>query len=332
MMSGNSVAMKGLYGKMIKGDKVAIVCCSNGQSNTKKKELESLKKTLEDIGLVPVFSNYIYQKAAALKEAGGRNAPVESGTPQERAKELMDFYKEKSIRAIFDISGGDLANTILPYLDYELIASSNKQFWGYSDLTTILNAIYARTGKTSVLYQIRNLLYAYSRQQKADFVKTIFDSTESENKICDLNGNKQENRSHRNSFSEEGLYQFSYKFYQGNTVEGIVVGGNIRCFLKLAGTPYFPDLTDKILLLEAKSGKQAQLLTYFSQLEQAGAFQKVKGLLLGTFTQMEEEGQASDVYQLLKRYVTPQTPVIKTNYIGHGPDSKAIKIGTKYRF
>lgn len=317
---------------MIKGDKVGIVCCSNGQSNTKKKDIEKLQKTLEDIGLVPVFSNYIYQKAAAPKEQREEDVPVESGTPQERAAELMNFYEDASIQAIFDISGGDLANTILSYLDYEQIASSNKQFWGYSDLTTILNAIYTRTGKKSVLYQVRNLLYAYSEQQKKDFVTTIFDCAETEREIHNLNGNNPANGPHKNSFSEEGLYQFPYTFYQGNELEGIIVGGNIRCFLKLAGTPYFPDLTDKILLLEARSGNHAQILTYFSQLEQTGAFQKVKGILLGTFTQMEEEGQTPDVYQLLKRYITPQTPVIKTNYIGHGADSKAIQIGAKYKF
>ena len=113
--------------KLAKGDKVAIVCCSNGQSLSKKKEIENLKGF------------------------------PESGSPLEKARELMEFYEDASIKAIFDISGGDLANTILPYLDYERIASVKKQFCGYSDLTTIINAIYAKTQKVSVLYQIRNL-------------------------------------------------------------------------------------------------------------------------------------------------------------------------------
>ena len=40
----------------------------------------------------------------------------------------MEFYEDASIKAIFDISGGDLANTILPYLDYERIASVKSNF------------------------------------------------------------------------------------------------------------------------------------------------------------------------------------------------------------
>lgn len=81
----------------------------------------------------------------------------------------MDFYRDDEIKGIFDISGGDIANGILPYLDYDVIADSSKLFWGYSDLTTVLNAIYTKTGKISVLYQIRNLLYQHSERQLEDF-------------------------------------------------------------------------------------------------------------------------------------------------------------------
>ncbi len=60
----------------------------------------------------------------------------------------------------------------------------------------------------------------------------------------------------------------------------------IRCFLKLAGTEYMPDFTDKILLLESYSGTVAKMETYLCRLEQLGAFKKAAGILLGTFTEM----------------------------------------------
>ena len=59
---------------------------------------------------------------------------------------------------IFDVSGGDVANGILPYLDFSVIEKSRAVFWGYSDLTTIINGIYRKTGRSSVLYLVRNLL------------------------------------------------------------------------------------------------------------------------------------------------------------------------------
>lgn len=115
-------------------------------------------------------------------------------------------------------------------------------------------------------------------------------------------------------------------------MEGVVVGGNVRCFLKLAGTVYFPDLEDKILLLESLGGTVAQMLTYFSQLQQLGAFEKVKGILLGTFTQMEQELCRPDVWSLLQRFAGPELPVAKTAYIGHGTDARAIMVGEYRKF
>ena len=90
---------------MEKNNKVAVVCCSNGQSSNYRDKIKHLKDTLAQIGLVPVFSDFIYEKDSVF-----------SGTGEERAKCLMEFYQNDEIKAIYDISGGDIANEILPYL------------------------------------------------------------------------------------------------------------------------------------------------------------------------------------------------------------------------
>lgn len=109
-------------------------------------------------------------------------------------------------------------------------------------------------------------------------------------------------------------------------MEGIVVGGNIRCLLKLAGTEFFPDLTDRILVLESLGGSVPQLVTFLSQLRCMGAFEKVTGIVLGTFTQMEERGERPDIITLIQEYAGC-LPVIKTSRIGHGADSCGVVIG-----
>ena len=114
-------------------------------------------------------------------------------------------------------------------------------------------------------------------------------------------------------------------------MEGIVVGGNIRCLLKLAGTPYWPDMREKILLLEAWGGKMPQMVTYLSQLSQMGVFKKVNGILLGTFTKMETDNCQPDMAQLVLEFAEKKTPVAKTPLIGHGSDSKAIRIGHRLK-
>lgn len=273
------------------GDKIGIVCCSDGQKHYYAEKLKCLETTLRNMGLQPVFSNYIYEKENIF-----------SGTVKERGDALMEFYKDDLIKSIFDISGGDVANGILPYLDYDIISDSSKMFWGYSDLTTVLNAIYKKTGKASVLYQIRNLIYDCKEVQIADFRNTVLQN-------------------------EADLFQWEYEFIQQREMHGVVVGGNIRCFLKLAGTEYMPDLKGKILLLESYSGTVAKMETYLCQLQQLGAFDKVAGILLGTFTEMEAEKCTPGIEELVKRTAGENMPIAVTKKIGHGTDSKGIVIG-----
>lgn len=277
------------------GDKIGIVCCSNGQKKTYAEKIKYLESTLTDMGLFPVFSDYIYE-----------TENVFSGTAKERADALMKFYQDEEIRGIFDISGGDAANGVLPYLDYDVIANSPKLFWGYSDLTTVINGVYAKTGKSSVLYQIRNLIYDCRERQIVDFENTVM-----------------ENRA--------DLFQCDYRFLQGNSMRGVVIGGNIRCFLKLAGTQYMPDPKGKILLLESYEGTPAKIETYLCQLQQMGVFDKVAGIILGTFTEMERENCVPTVETLIKGKVRVDLSVAVTADIGHGTDSKAILIGQELK-
>lgn len=271
--------------------RVGISACSDGQFIEWKKQNEELKAFIGELGIEAVFAEHIYAQKDSF-----------SGTDKERAEDLMSFYKDDSIEAIYDISGGDLANGILKYLDWNLIANTDKTFWGYSDLTTIINAIFTKTGKTSVLYQVKNMVYAEAELQRKRFADYV-------------------------SEKNNNLFDVKYSFLQGEKMNGVVVGGNIRCFLKLAGTEYWPDMTGKVLLLEAYSGEISQIATLFSQLEQMGVFGQVAGILLGTFTEFEKSGATQSVFDLLKEHIPETLPVAQTSEIGHGADSKAIVIG-----
>lgn len=276
---------------MEKQSKAAIICCSNGQPSADKDKFNLLKNKLLQIGLVPVFSDFIYKKFSVF-----------SGSGKQRAESLMNFYKDEEIKVIFDISGGDIANEILPYLDFDLISQSNKSFWGYSDLTTIINAIYTKTGKESVLYQIKNLIYRDAENQIKNFTNTIF-------------------------HDKEDLFSFRYELMQQKCIHGIVIGGNIRCLLKLAGTEYWPDMSGKVLLLESFNGLVPQMVTYLNQLKQLGAFNKINGIILGTFTEMEKKACTPLIIDLVKQYAGVNMPIAVTDEIGHGVNSKGIIIG-----
>ena len=274
--------------------KVGISACSNGHLPEWQNQIAELEEVLKGMSIETVLSPHIM-----------RTLDEYSGTDKERAEDLMRFYTDDEIDAIYDISGGDLANGVLKYLDYNTIAKVDKTFWGYSDLTTVINAIYTMTGKPGVLYQVKNMVWSCGHMQKKRFLDYI-------------------------SGKNNDLFDIKYSFLQGNAMQGVVVGGNIRCFTKLAGTKYWPDMDGKILLLESLGGESGQIGTLFNQLDDIGVFDRISGVLLGTFTNFEKAGLTLSVYDLLKMHVSDTLPVACTRDIGHGHDAKAIIIGKEY--
>ena len=270
-------------------NKVALVVCSNGKAREDKIKLDKLEEILKSLGLVPVYSNYLY------KDKFGRSASAEI-----RSEELMNFFSDKSIKAIFDISGGDIANEILEYLDYDVIKENYKPFFGYSDLSVVLNAITVKTGEPTYLYQVLNIIG--NENIRDSFKKTVM-------------------------YNEPDLTNISWNFFQGEEISGIVAGGNIRCFLKLAGTQYFPDLENRVLFLEGLGTTVESLITHLTQLKQMGVFDKISGLLLGTFTNIEKIYNKNDIYSIVKDFIDKDLPVAKTSEVGHDINSKMITIG-----
>lgn len=272
--------------------KAALTACSDPMLLYRHEEIERLKLLMEREGLAVTVSPCLFE-------------PFHGPSGKEKAEDLMRYFGDEDMDFIFDVSGGDIANSVLEWLDYDRIRDSRALFCGYSDLSTVLNAIYTRAGRETVNYQVRNLLYDNARAAGSYFREKILPK-------------------------QVGAEDLAYEFLRGDAMRGRVLGGNIRCFLKLAGTPFFPDLDGAILLLEAFSGSVMKMTAYLHQLKQLGAFEKINGILLGTFTEMEEKKLTPTMAQLVREIVPPSVPIAATPYIGHGTDARAIVIGREY--
>ncbi|GAA0119977.1 S66 family peptidase [Clostridium perfringens] len=276
-----------------KGNKIGIISCSNGISIKNKNIIDELKLNLKSLDIEMVEGDTLYAKEYNLF----------SGTGEEKARALEKLFLDKDIKMIFDISGGDLANEVLDFLDFNLIKENPKPFFGYSDLTVLLNAIYSQCDITTYNYQLRNLIGKFKEEQMQNFKASFIEG-------------------------KEDIFNLDYEWINGSYLEGIVVGGNIRCLLKLAGTKYMPDFKDKILFLESFSGNSAKMVTYITQYKNLGVFNEVKGIILGEFTEMEREDLKPDIVEILKRVIGKiNIPILKTSNLGHGADAKCIPIG-----
>ncbi len=272
--------------------KAALVACSDPMLLYQREDVERLKTLIEKENVEVVLSPHLFDRVEELSE-------------RERGDDLTGYFRDGDMDFIFDISGGDIANSVLQELDYEAICQSRAVFCGYSDLTTVLNAVYAKTGRVTVNYQIRNLLYDHGEEQSAYFREHI------------LAGNVTER-------------DLGCRFLRGHSMSGRVFAGNIRCFLKLAGTPFFPDLSGAILLLEAYSGTPMKMTTYLHQLKQLGVFEKINGILLGRFSEMEKKEYTPTMRELVEKIAPPEIPIAVTPYVGHETDARAICIGREY--
>ncbi|WP_415322791.1 S66 family peptidase [Clostridium perfringens] len=276
-----------------KGDKIGIISCSNGLSIKNKSLIDELKLNLKSLDIEMVEGDTLYAKEYNLF----------SGTGEEKARALEKLFLDKDIKMIFDISGGDLANEVLDFLDFNLIKENPKPFFGYSDLTVLLNAIYSQCHISTYNYQLRNLIGKFKEEQMQNFKASFIEG-------------------------KEDIFNLDYEWINGSHLEGVVVGGNIRCLLKLAGTKYMPDFKDKILFLESFSGNSAKMVTYITQYKNLGVFNEVKGIILGEFTEMERENLKPDIVEILKRVIGEiNIPILKTRDLGHGADAKCIPIG-----
>lgn len=268
---------------------IALIACSNPLTDHQRDEVQHVIQILRQQHIFVLTKDSINQSISA----------------KQRAMELMQYYQNPDVRMICDVSGGDLANGVLSYLDFDLIRQYPKPFCGYSDLSAIINGIYAKTRHTALLYQVRNLYGTDSiRQQKYFFEYLQGTSTHlTHPEIQMLSGD-----------------QFP---------RAVIVGGNIRCLLKLSGTPFWPDLSDKILFLESLSGGIERIQAFFDQLSQIGVFQQIAGLLLGTFTQLDQEYGCQAVEQIaLQSTRNHLIPIGRTMEVGHNKNSLAIEIGT----
>lgn len=275
--------------------KAALVGCSNPLKAAYLPVVDQLVKILEDRGLEVVVSQFLTDDTLI-------------GRGEKRARELESFFLDPEMGHIFDISGGDLANTVLGYLDLDQIKDSQAVFYGYSDLTTILTAL-AKNGNQAVNFQLRNCLV------NKDLLKSgYFDR---------LLAGKEKSKE---------LDELEVTFVRGSEMAGPVYGGNLRCLLKLAGTPYWPDFTGSILLLEAYRGKPELVASLLEQCRETGIFNQISGVLLGTFSELDTLKASQLPEEILLDLLPANLPIAKTEFIGHRPDAKAIRLGQECVF
>ncbi len=191
-----------------------------------------------------------------------------AGTDAHRIEDLNEMLRDPEIHAVFCTRGGYGTPRLLPQVDYEAMRRFPKPLVGYSDITALQLAIYARTG-----------VVTFSGPMVAvEFGKGIETFTEAN--FWPLVTTDVENLMLRNRDKPLGVMR-------AGTARGSLLGGNLAMVCSLLGSRYSPDFTGAILVLEEIGEEPYRIDRMLTQLKLAGVFDKLGGLVLARFTGCE---------------------------------------------
>lgn len=242
---------------LAKGDTVALV--SPSAATDERLDLRLSQEVMEALGF----------RVKTGAHFGARRGHL-AGSDEARAADINAAFADEEVRAVIAVRGGSGAARVLPLLDYEAIRANPKVLLGYSDITALHNAILARTGL--VTFHGPNGTGSWNGFNTDQFERLFFRRELMEYRNPVEAGDELVPRRNRTLT------------IAGGKARGELVGGNLTVLTALAGSPYLPDFTGKILFLEDVSEAPYRIDRMLSTLKLMGALDRIAGLIFGECT------------------------------------------------
>ena len=303
--------MKIVPQKLKIGDEIRIIAPSRSMKVLKDDVIKLAIKRLEEIGLKVTFGKNVMKY---------KDEYFKCATIEERIEDLHEAFKDKNVKAIMTVIGGYNVNQILDYIDYKLIQENPKIICGFSDITALVNAIYAKTNVVTYLgVQFFNFGMKYGFEYSMEYFKKMF----FQNGEIKVSPSKQwsndkwlKNQEDRNFINNEGM-----KIINEGEAEGKIIGGNLCTLNLLQGTEYMPDLDNSILFIEDDGETGKAFIKEFDRnlqsLLHCAKGKKIKGLVIGRAEEVSEMN-----YDKWKKIIESKSelqniPIIINVDIGH---------------
>jgi len=302
--------------KLKAGDEVRVVAPSKSMRSIFTDDMKAQAiKQLENLGLKVSFGKYIEEENE-----------FQSTTIEHRLEDLHDAFADKDIKGILTVTGGTSSNQLLKYLDYDLIKNNPKVLSGISDITSLKNAIFTKTGL--VTYS-GPYFTSFGTESHVDyttkyFKKCCFSEEPIEIKPSEYFYNKRGD-------SEKNKNEGPWSINEGEA-SGTIIGANLITFNLLQGTEFYPDLTDSIVFVEDNHKENIRAFeSHLQSLILQPNFEKVKGIAIGRF-QMESGMTKELLTKIVKsKRELNNIPVIANLDFGHTKPFFTFPIGGECR-
>ena len=249
-------------------------------------------RTLEDLGLVPLVADRIFEVDGYL-----------AGSDSARSTEVVEAMTACDSDAVIPVRGGYGAGRLLPILETHVNCIVPMLWMGFSDITA-LHLFFLSTGCLSTLHGPNVVsmgrLDAVSRQR---LEAALF------------------GRDWEGTFCYNGL-----RGIIGGHAEGHIVAGNLAVLTSLLGTRYAPCLDNAILVLEDINEPAYRIDRMLTQLTLQPGFDRVAGVVFGDIqvpTELENLLKGT-ITRFAERFGRP----VATGFpIGHGSRNAPVPEG-----
>ncbi|HLP91906.1 MAG TPA: LD-carboxypeptidase [Nostocaceae cyanobacterium] len=261
-------------------------------------DIETAKASLAKLGLKTKTGKHILDKYGYL-----------AGTDSNRAQDINTMFADNSVKAIISMRGGWGCNRILPLLNYPLIRSHPKIIIGYSDITSLLLAINARSRLITFHGAVATSTW---NDFTINYIQRIL-----------FNG---EAVTMQNNDHEEG----KINIITPGTARGKLVGGNLSVLAAMVGSGYLPSWRNGILFVEDIGEDIYRLDRMLTQLKTAGIFHQISGFIFGQCTNCKsDDGEPSfTLMEILQEHIQPlKIPAWYGSMIGHIRDKFTVPVG-----
>ena len=246
-----------------------------------------------------------------------------TASSQDRADDFNEAYRDKNVKLVMTLTGGWSSNEILPLIDWQIVKDNPKPLIGFSDITVLLNAIYARTGNVGYLGPNfatigRMLQWQYTLENfNAAINKLPIQLMQS--KYWGEHGTKQRKTK-------------PWKTLQTGTANAVLLGGNLGSLYLLQGTPYMPTFNKPFIFLledddEAGAYTAKEVSRRLESLLQLPHFKEnLRGLIVGRFPKSSRVLE-KDIVSILSSKKLANIPIVYNIDFGHTLPMLTLPIG-----
>jgi muramoyltetrapeptide carboxypeptidase len=241
-----------------------------------------------------------------------------AGTDKDRAADVNAMFADPEVDAILTLRGGWGCNRILDMLDYEAIAKNPKVLMGYSDITSLLLALNAKTGLVTFHGPVGISTW---NEYSTSYVQRLLFNAE----VFSMENPKE---------TGDSLVRIKDRVLtiNGGKAKGKMYGGNLTVLTAMVGSKYLPDFKNNILFLEEVGEDIYRVDRMLTQLKLSGILSQISGFVFGKCSDCGPgKGYGSlTLEEVLDDHIKPLgIPAWYGSMIGHIENKFTIPLGTE---